>query len=54
MQRLVRVRKIVKGIKCGPMFRPQFPHPVDDTFGMMMTVALLDHFLNAGVHETTV
>jgi hypothetical protein len=36
------------------MFRPQEPHPVDDTIGMVVAVDLIDHSLNAGVNETTV
>jgi hypothetical protein len=35
------------------MFRPQEPHPVDDTIVIVMVVALIDHSLNAGVNETT-
>jgi hypothetical protein len=36
------------------MFRPQGPHPVEDTFGMMTAVILLDHSLNAGINAATV
>jgi hypothetical protein len=36
------------------MFRPQGPHPVEDKFGMMTVVVLLDHSLNAGINAATV
>jgi hypothetical protein len=36
------------------MFREQGPHPVEDTFGMMTAVALLNHSLNAGINAATV
>jgi hypothetical protein len=36
------------------MFRPQDPHPVEDTFGMMTAVVLLDHSLNAGINAAMV
>jgi hypothetical protein len=36
------------------MFRSQGPRPVEDTFGMMTAVVLLDHSLNAGINAATV
>jgi hypothetical protein len=36
------------------MLRPQGPHPVEDTFGMMTAVVLLDHSLNAGINAVAV
>jgi hypothetical protein len=54
MQQIVRVHENIHGIKRGFMFQPQGPHPVEDTFGMKMVVALLDNSLNARVNEMTV
>jgi hypothetical protein len=36
------------------MFRPQGPLPVEDTFGMMTVVVLLDHSFNAGINAAIV
>jgi hypothetical protein len=54
MLRIVKVQEEVHGIPRGQMFRPQGPHPVEDTFGMMTAVVLLDHSLNAGINAATV
>jgi hypothetical protein len=54
MFRIVKVQEEDHGIPRGHMFRPQGPHPVEDTFGMMTAVVLLDHSLNAGINAVTV
>jgi hypothetical protein len=36
------------------MFRPQGPHPLEDIFGMMTAVVLLEHSLNAVINAATV
>jgi hypothetical protein len=33
---------------------PQSPNQVEDIFGMMSAVVLIDHSLNAGIHMDTV
>jgi hypothetical protein len=53
MLRTVKVQEEDHGIPRGHMFRPQGPHPVEDTFGMMTSVVLLDHSLNAGINAAT-
>jgi hypothetical protein len=47
MLRIVKVHADTHDIEHGVMFQPQAPHPVEDTFGTMKAVALLDHSLNA-------
>jgi hypothetical protein len=54
MLRIVKVQEACHGITRGKMFRPQGPHPVEDTFGMMTSVVLLDHSLNARINAATV
>jgi hypothetical protein len=54
MLMIVKVQEEDHGIPRGHMFRPQGPHPVEDTFGMMNAVVLLDHSLNAGINAATV
>jgi hypothetical protein len=54
MLRIVKVQEEDHGIPRGHLFRPQGPHPVEDTFGMMTAVVLLDHSLNAGINAATV
>jgi hypothetical protein len=54
MLRIVKIQEEAHGIPIGQMFRPQGPHPVEDTFGMMTAVVLLDHSLNAGINAATV
>jgi hypothetical protein len=54
MLRIVKVQEEDHGIPRGHMFRPQGPHPVEDTFGMMTAVVLLNHSLNAGINAATV
>jgi hypothetical protein len=54
MLRIVKFQEEDHGIPRGHMFRPQDPHPVEDTFGMMTAVVLLDHSLNAGINAATV
>jgi hypothetical protein len=54
MLRIVKVHTDIHGIEPGMMFRPQGPHPVEYTFGMMTAVDLLDHLLNAGNNEAHV
>jgi hypothetical protein len=54
MLRIVKVQEEDHGIPRGHMFRPQGPHPVEDTFGMMTVVVLLDHSLNAVINVATV
>jgi hypothetical protein len=54
MLRIVKVQEEDHGIPIIQMFRPQDPHPVEDTFGMMTAVVLLDHLLNAGINASTV
>jgi hypothetical protein len=54
MLRIVKVQEEDHGIPRGQMFRPQRPHPVEDTFGMMTAVVLLDHSLNAGINAAAV
>jgi hypothetical protein len=49
MLRIGKVQEEDHGIPRGHMFRPQGPHPVEDIFGMMTAVVLLDHSLNAGI-----
>jgi hypothetical protein len=51
MLRIVKAHTNMHGIESGTVFRPQGPHPVEDTFGMMMDVALLGHSLNDGTNE---
>jgi hypothetical protein len=51
MLRIVQVHTHIHGIELGTMFHPQGPHPAEDTFGMMMVVALFDHSLNRGKTE---
>jgi hypothetical protein len=51
MLRVVRVHTNIHGIELGTMFRPKGPQPVEDTFGVMMGVALLDHSLNTGTNK---
>jgi hypothetical protein len=52
--RIVKVQEEDHGIPRGHMFRAQGPHPVEDTFGMMTAVVLLNHSLNAGINAATV
>jgi hypothetical protein len=54
MLMIVKVQEECHGISRGQMFRLQGPHPVEDTFGMMTAVVLLDHSLNAGINAATV
>jgi hypothetical protein len=54
MLRIVKIQEEDDGIPRGHMFRPQGPHPVEDMFGMMTAVVLLDHSLNAGINVATV
>jgi hypothetical protein len=54
MLRIVKVQEECHGIPRGQMFHPQRPQPVEDTFGMMTAVVLLDHSLNAGINAATV
>jgi hypothetical protein len=54
MFRIVKVQEEDHGMPRGHMFRPQVPHPVEDTFGMMTAVVLLDPSLNAGINAATV
>jgi hypothetical protein len=54
MLRIVKVQEEYHGIPRGHMFRPQGHHPVEDTFGMITAVVLLDHSLNAGINAATV
>jgi hypothetical protein len=54
MLRIVKVQEEYHGIPRGHMFRPQVPHPVEDTFGMMTAVVLLDHSFNAGINAAKV
>jgi hypothetical protein len=54
MLRIVKVQEEDQGIPIGQMFRPQGPHPVEDIFGMMTAVVLLDHSLNLEINATTV
>jgi hypothetical protein len=54
MLRIVKVQEEVDGIPRGQMFRPQSPDPVEDTFGTMSAVVLLDHSLNAGINAAIV
>jgi hypothetical protein len=54
MLRIVKVQEEDHGIPRGHMFRSQGPHPVEDTFGMMTAVVLLDHSLNAEINAATV
>jgi hypothetical protein len=54
MKRIVKVQEEGHGIPRGQMFRPQGPDPVEDTFGMMTAVVLLDHSLHAGINAATV
>jgi hypothetical protein len=54
MLRIVKVQEEDHVIPRGHMFRPQGPHPVEDTFGMMNAVVLLDHSLNTGINAATV
>jgi RNAse (barnase) inhibitor barstar len=51
--RIVKVQEEAHGIPKGQMFRPQGPHPVEDKFGMMTAVVLLDHSY-AGFNAATV
>jgi hypothetical protein len=52
--RIVKVQEEDHGIPRGQMFRPQGSHPVEDIFGIMTAVVLLDHSLNAGINASTV
>jgi hypothetical protein len=54
MLRIVKVQEEDHGIPIGHMLWPQGPHPVEDTFGMMTAVVLLDHSLNAGLNAAMV
>jgi hypothetical protein len=54
MLSIVKVQEEDHGIPRGHMFRPQGPHPVEDTSGMMTAVVLLDHSLNAGINAAMV
>jgi hypothetical protein len=54
MLRIVKVQEEGHGIPRGKIFRSQGPHPVEDIFGMMTEVVLLDHSLNAGINSATV
>jgi hypothetical protein len=54
MLRIVKVQEDAHGIPRGQMFIPQGPHPVEDTFGMMNAVVLLDHSFKAGINAPTV
>jgi hypothetical protein len=54
MLRIVKVQEECHGIPRGQMFRPQGPHPVEDTFGTMTAVVLLNHSLNVGINAATV
>jgi hypothetical protein len=54
MLRIVKVQEEDHEITRGHMFRPWGPRPVEDTFGMMNVVVLLDHSLNAGINAATV
>jgi hypothetical protein len=49
MLRIVKVQEEDHGIPRGHMFRPQGPHPVEDT-----SVVLLDHSLNVGINAAMV
>jgi hypothetical protein len=51
---IVKVQEEDHGIPRGHMFQPQGPHPVEDMFGMMTAMVLLDHSLNAGINAATV
>jgi hypothetical protein len=54
MLRIVKVQEECHGIPRGQMFNPQGPHPVEDIFGMMTAVVLLDHSLNSEINAATV
>jgi hypothetical protein len=54
MMRIVRIQEEVHRISRGYIFRPQGARAVEDTFGMMSTVVLLGHSLNAGINAATV
>jgi hypothetical protein len=54
MLSIVKVQEEDHGIPRGHMFRPQGPDPVEDTFGIMNAVVLLDHSLNAGINPAKV
>jgi hypothetical protein len=54
MLRMMKVQEESHGIPRGQIFRPQGPHPLEDTFGMTTAVVLLDHSLNAGINAATV
>jgi hypothetical protein len=54
MLRIVKVQEEAHGIPRGQMFRPQGHHPLEDTFGMMTSVVLIDRSLNAGINASTV
>jgi hypothetical protein len=54
MLRIVKVQEEAHGIPRGQMFCPQGPRPVEDTFGIMNAVVLLDHSLNAGINAPTI
>jgi hypothetical protein len=54
MMMIVKVQEEVNGIPRGQMFRPQGPHPLEYTFGMMTAVVMLDHSLNAGINAAIV
>jgi hypothetical protein len=54
MMRIVKVQDEAHGIPRVQMFRPQGTHPVEDTFGMMPAVVLLNHSLNARMNAATI
>jgi hypothetical protein len=54
MLRIVKIQREDHVIPRGHMFLQQGPHPVEDTFGMMNAVVLLDHSLNSGINAVTV
>jgi hypothetical protein len=54
MLRIVKVQEEAHRIPRGQMFCPQVPRPLEDSFGMMTAVVLLDHSLNAGINAATV
>jgi hypothetical protein len=53
MLRIVKVQEEDHGIPRGYMLRSQGPHPVEDTFGMMTAVVLLDQSLNSVINAAT-
>jgi hypothetical protein len=53
MLRIVKVQEEVHGIQIVQMLHPQGPYPVEDTFGIMNALVLLDNSLNAGINAAT-